>query len=88
MASSIPFASESHDSGPAKAVTLGIRATPSTADELAVFLASHESSGLKGCLISAKWDAGRPLTLRLKDGASDLFAMHRFVEGCAESAGA
>lgn len=54
--------------------------TPEAAAELAVFLASEESNGLTGRLISAVWDDWRALPFRLDEiMSSDLYTLRRIT---------
>ena len=53
---------------------------PEKAAELAVFLASSESDGLTGRLISAVWDNWHEIPKRLPEIiASDVFTMRRII---------
>jgi 3-oxoacyl-[acyl-carrier protein] reductase len=57
-------------------------ASPDRAAALAVFLASDESDGLSGRLISAVWDDWRHMNGRIKQiMSSDLYTLRRVVEG-------
>lgn len=54
--------------------------SPQRAADLALFLASNESDGLSGRLISAVWDSWQDIPLHLKDiKDSDIFTMRRIL---------
>jgi len=58
------------------------------AAELAVFLASGQSDGLTGCLISAVWDDWRALPFRLDEiMSSDLYTLRRITMTMTASVG-
>jgi hypothetical protein len=60
--------------------TRGLGRGPEAAAELAVFLASEESNGLTGRLISAVWDDWRSLPGRIDQVmASDLYTLRRIT---------
>jgi NAD(P)-dependent dehydrogenase (short-subunit alcohol dehydrogenase family) len=61
-------------------VTQGGGDSPEQAVALALFLASSESDGISGRLISARWDAWRELAAR-RDELGDIYTLRRIVPG-------